>query len=54
MCPSRESTYAPCADAGTLQHSIKVGVTPKLFAQVMTPYREGYEQRHHRHVHRVR
>jgi hypothetical protein len=50
MCPSRGSTYAPCADAGTLPHSVKLG-TLKLFAQVTTPYRLGYEQRHHRHVH---
>jgi hypothetical protein len=38
------STYAPCADAGTLPHSVKVWEPPQLFAQVMTPYREGYEQ----------
>ena len=38
--PSRGSTYAPCAGAGTLPHSVKVGGTPKLFAQVITPYRE--------------
>ena len=44
MCPSRGSTYVPCADAGTLPHSVKVWETPQLFAQVMTPYREGYEQ----------
>jgi hypothetical protein len=35
--------------------SVKVGGTPKLFARVITQYPEGYEQRHHRHVHhRVR
>ena len=49
--PSRGSTYAPCSGAGTLTHSVKVGGTPKLFAQVITPYREGYEQHHRRHVH---
>ena len=38
--PSRGSTYAPCSGAGTLTHSVKVGGTPKLFAQVITPYRE--------------
>jgi hypothetical protein len=50
MCPSRESTYAPCADAGALRPSVEVGRGPKLFAQVTTPYHEGYGRRHYRHV----
>ena len=55
MCPSRGSTYVPCADAGTLPLLVEVGRAPKLFAQVITPNHDGYWQRHHRYVHhRVR
>jgi hypothetical protein len=55
MCPSQGSTYAPCAEADTLPLTVEVGKAPKLFAQVITPNRDGYWQRHHRHVHhRVR
>jgi hypothetical protein len=49
MCPSRSSTDAPCADAG-VSPLVEVGSGPKLFAQVTTPYREGYWRRHYRHV----
>jgi hypothetical protein len=41
MCPSRGSTYLPCADVGTLSLLVEVGRAPKLFAQVITPYRNG-------------
>jgi hypothetical protein len=41
MCPSRRSTYVPCADVGTLPLLVEVGRAPKLFAQVITPYRNG-------------
>ena len=55
MCPSRGSTYAPCAEVGTLPLTVEGGRARKLFAQVITPNRDGYWQRHHRYVHhRVR
>jgi hypothetical protein len=55
MCPSRGSTYAPCAEVGTLPLTVEGGRARKLFAQVITPNHDGYRQRHHRYVHhRVR
>ena len=55
MCPSRGSTYVPCAEVGTLPLTVEGGRSRKLFAQVITPNRDGYWQHHHRHVHhRVR
>ena len=48
MCLSRGSTYVPCADAGTLPLLVEVGRAPKLFAQVITPYRNGQRRRHRR------
>jgi hypothetical protein len=48
MCPSRGSTYVPCADAGTLPLLVEVGRPPKLFAQVITPHRNGQRRRHRR------
>ena len=48
MCPSRGSTYVPCADAGTLPLLVEVGRAPKLFAQVITPHRNGQKRRHRR------
>ena len=48
MCPSRGSTYVPCADAGTLPLLVEVGRVPKLFAQVITPHRDGQRRRHRR------
>jgi hypothetical protein len=55
MCPSRGSTYAPCAEVATLPLTVEGGRTRKLFAQVITPNHDGYRQRHHRYVHhRVR
>ena len=55
MCPSRGSTYAPCAEVGTLPLTVEGGRARKLFAQVITPNHDGYWQRHHRYVHhRVR
>ena len=51
MCPSRGSTYAPCAEVGTLPLTVEGGRARKLFAQVITPNHDGYWQRHHRYVH---
>ena len=48
ICPSRGSTYVPCADAGTLPLLVEVGRPPKLFAQVITPHRNGQRRRHRR------
>jgi hypothetical protein len=48
MCPSRRSTYVPCADPGTLPLLVEVGKAPKLFAQVITPHRNGQKRRHRR------
>jgi hypothetical protein len=48
MCPSRGGTYVPCADAGTFPLLVKVGKMPKLFAQVITPHRNGQRRRHRR------
>ena len=42
MCPSRGSTYVPCADA------VEVGSARKLFAQVVTLHRNGQRRRHRR------
>ena len=36
MCPSRGSTYAPCAEVGTLPLTVEGGRARKLFAQVIT------------------
>jgi hypothetical protein len=48
MCLSRGSTYVPCADAGTLPLLVEVGRARKLFAQVVTPRRNGQRRRHRR------
>jgi hypothetical protein len=48
MCPSRGSTYVPCAGAGTLVLPVEVGRASKLFAQVITPHRDGQRRRHRR------
>jgi hypothetical protein len=48
MCPSRGSTYVPCAGAGTLPLPVEAGRASKLFAQVITPHRDGQRRRHRR------